>query len=126
MGKAKHAWVTLLPLSWVGTVTLTGGWQKVFSPSPGLGFLAHARTFSETLARGELPRGVASIEAAQRMIFNDRLDAGVAIFFMVSVVIVITASANEWYGVISGRKKAVSTEVPFTPRTAAPAYGGDD
>jgi carbon starvation protein len=53
------------------------------------------------------------------------LDAGVAIFFMASVIVIISASAKEWFAVISGRKPAVSTEVPFTPRVQ-PAYGGDD
>jgi carbon starvation protein len=124
MGKARYAWVTLLPLSWVGLVTLTAGWQKVFSSDPRLGFLAHARVFSEALARGELPAGAASIEAARRMIFNDRLDALVATFFMLCVVVIITASAREWLAVIQGRKPAISTEVPFQPR-AAPAFGGD-
>jgi hypothetical protein len=37
---------------------------------------------------------------------------------MISVIIIIAASAREWYKVISGRIPAVSTEHPFEPRTA--------
>jgi carbon starvation protein len=122
MGKARYMWVTLVPLLWVGVVTLTAGWQKVFAAAP-LGFLATARGIGDAVARGETPGG--SIEAAQRLMFNNRLDAAVAIFFMVSVVVIIAASAKEWFAVISGRKAAVSTEVPYTPRVQ-PAYGGDD
>jgi carbon starvation protein len=124
MGKARYAFVTIIPLLWVGTVTLTAGYQKVFAPAP-LGFLATAQGIAETVANGGLPGGAANVGDANRMIFNNRLDAGVALFFMASVIVIITASAKEWFAVISGRKPAVSSEVPFTPRVQ-PAYGGDD
>jgi len=102
MGKLRHAWTTLVPLSWLVAATLTAGYQKVFSPLPGLGFLAHARS----LANSTNPN-------AGRMIFNDRLDAALALFFMVIVVIVILASAREWYLVAARRKKPQVHEAPF-------------
>ena len=114
MGKARYAWITILPLSWLAVVTLTGGWLKIFSDNPRLGFLAHARSFEEVLASGAIPRGVASAEAASRMIFNDRLDAAVAGFFMAAVVVILVESVRTWVGITSGRVKASSTEVAFT------------
>ena len=51
------------------------------------------------------------------MIFNDYLDAAVAAFFMVSVVVILADSMRSWYGVISGRVPAVSSEVPAEPAT---------
>jgi carbon starvation protein len=116
MRKARYAWVTLLPLAWLVTVTMTAGVQKIWSPSPKLGFLAHARLLADALAAGTLPAGVKSIAAAQRMLFNDRLDAAVAGFFLLSVVVILADSAREWSAVLAGRKPARSTEVPFEPR----------
>jgi carbon starvation protein len=47
------------------------------------------------------------------MIFNDRLDAAVAAFFMIAVIVILADSAKEWVAVLRGRKAARSTEVPF-------------
>ena len=121
MGKAKYAPITMLPLAWLAIVTMTAGYQKIFSPDPKLGFLARANVFESALAAGNVPAGVASAEAAQRFIFNDRVDAAVAAFFMISVIIIIADSAKEWYKVVTGRMPAVSSEVPFEPRAAAVA-----
>jgi hypothetical protein len=50
------------------------------------------------------------------MIFNDRLDAAVAAFFLVAVWTIVIASVRKWWDVSSGNTPAVSTEVPFTSR----------
>jgi carbon starvation protein len=102
MGRARHAWVTLVPLAWLAAVTLTAGWQKVFATDPRLGFLAHARSLVGSLN-----------PAAPRMIMNDRLDAALALVFMGVVVVVIAASAREWWLVLSRRKAPVVHEAPF-------------
>src|SRR4029079_6956556 len=52
MGKARYAWVTLLPLAWLAIVTLSGGFIKIFSDAPRLGFLSHARLFEGMMAAG--------------------------------------------------------------------------
>jgi carbon starvation protein len=122
MGKAKYAFATLLPLAWLVVITLTAGWQKIFSPDPKLGFLAHARLLRDAIGSGTLPPGVGSVTDASRMIFNDRLDAAVAAFFMIAVVVILLDSAREWVAVIRGRKAAVSTEVPYQSRAA---FAGD-
>src|SRR5882672_10847862 len=75
MGKIRYSWVSLVPLTWLAAATLTAGWQKVFSPDPALGFLSHARSLANST----------SADAA-RLIFNDRLDAALSIFFMLIVV----------------------------------------
>ena len=52
-------------------------------------------------------------EAAQRMIFNDRLDAAVAAFFLISVVIILADSMRTWAAVLGSRKVPVSSEAPY-------------
>ena len=118
MGKQKYAWVTMLPLAWLGVVTMTAAYMKIFSPDPRLGFLAHAERFSQIIAQGQLPPGVKSAADASRIIFNDRVDAAVAAFFALSVIVILADSAREWMSVLGGKKPAVSTEVPFEGRVA--------
>jgi carbon starvation protein len=107
-GRARYAWVTLVPLAWVLTVTLTAGCQKVFAADPRLGFLAHATVTAAQVAAG-------SLDAARgaRLIFNDRLDAITALAFMTVTLLVVAASAREWLLVLVRRRPASATETPF-------------
>jgi len=121
MGKVRFAWVTLGPLAWLGAVTFTAGWQKVFSPDPKLGFLAHAGAIRAKLATGALPAGAKTIADAQRMLFNDRMDAVVALVFMAVVVMVLIASITQWRLILSRRRPMTTAETPFV----ATAFAGD-
>jgi carbon starvation protein len=102
MGRARFVWVTLVPLAWLVTVTMTAGWQKVFSTDPKLGFLAHAASLAGS-----------TVSNAARLIFNDRLNAFVALLFMGVVALVVAASVREWWLVLSRRKAARVHEAPF-------------
>ena len=102
MGRQRYTWVTLGPLAWLIIVTMTAGWQKVFSTDPKLGFLSHAAS----LAHSSDPN-------AARLIINDRLNAIVALFFMAVVAMLLFTSAREWWLVLSRRKPAVVHEAPF-------------
>lgn len=118
MGKARYSFITLLPLSWLVVVTLTAGSQKIFSSDPKLGFLAHARFLEKAVQSGSLPPGVKTMGDASTMIFNDRLDAAVAGFFMAAVLVILADSAREWLAVAGGRKAARSSEIPFGTQAA--------
>jgi carbon starvation protein len=113
MGKARFAWVTLVPLAWLTLVTMSAGWDKVFSPDPRLGFLSHAHVIEGQITLGALPAAIKTVSEAHRMIFNDYLDAAVAAFFMFSVVVILGDSIREWWAVLAGRKPVISSEVPF-------------
>jgi carbon starvation protein len=114
-GKARYAWVTLLPLTWVLAATLTAGWQKVFASDPRLGFLAHAATVVDQVAAG----GMDSARGG-RLILNDRLDAVVTLSFMIVTLLVVLASAREWVLILTRRKPAKAQESPFVET----AYAG--
>jgi carbon starvation protein len=102
MGRQRYIWVTLVPLAWLITVTMTAGYQKVFSTDPRLGFLAHAASLA----------GAADPSAA-RLIFNDRLNAIMALFFMAVVAMLVVTSAREWWLVLSRKKPGMVHEAPF-------------
>jgi carbon starvation protein len=103
MHGAKYLWVTLVPLSWLVTVTFTAGWQKIFSPLPDLGFLAQA----EKLATG------VQTSATATLIFNARLDAAVCGVFLVLVAVILIDSIRVWTGILTGTRQARLTETPF-------------
>ncbi len=115
MGKARYAWITVVPLVWLAIVTMTAGATKVWSTDPRLGFLAHASAVEAQMATGVLPAGAKSTADVVRMALNDRLDAGVALFFMAAVVVILVASMVEWMKVRQGRGTA-SSEVAAVVR----------
>jgi carbon starvation protein len=88
---------------------MTAGWQKVFSPDPRLGFLAHAAS----LAGSSDPH-------AGRLIFNDRLNTFMALVFMAVVAVLIVTSVREWWLVLSKRKTAIVHEAAYVETGYAP------
>jgi carbon starvation protein len=107
-GRGRFAWVTMAPLAWLLAVTLSAGYLKIFSPAPRLGFLAHAAQTSDQIQAGSIDPAIGA-----RLIFNDRLNAAVAGFFLIVVVLVVVSSLREWALVLQRRKPALTTETPF-------------
>ena len=86
-GRVKYAWVTGIPLLWLTIVTTTATWYKLVSDDPRIGFLAAADQLAEKLASGALPPAQASV--APQLIFNQRLDAALAVLLTALLWIVI-------------------------------------
>jgi carbon starvation protein len=105
--KASAVWVTLVPLAWLLTVTLTASWQKIFSPDRRLGFLADASAL-----RGEIAAGLIDPGRGGRLIFNDYLNAVVAGIFVVIVLAVVFSSLRVWLTILRGRREPVMAEAP--------------
>lgn len=86
MKRQRYAWVALVPTAWLLICTLTAGWQKAFSPDNKVGFLAIANKFQAMIDSGKIPAQYTESQLSQ-LVFNNRLDAGLTIFFMVVVVV---------------------------------------
>jgi carbon starvation protein len=86
-GKARYAWITAMPLTWLVVVTTTAVWQKLFSDDVRIGFQAAANDMAAKLAGGLLPPAKAAV--APQLIFNQRLDAWIAVFLLVVLWLVV-------------------------------------
>jgi carbon starvation protein len=111
MGRTRYVWVTLVPMAWLVTVTLTGSWQKLFHDDPRIGFLAQASGLEQRIAEGKIPE--AKLAETRRVIFNNRLDAGVTGFFAVLILLLLAEATTEWYLILSGRRPATVSETPY-------------
>jgi carbon starvation protein len=123
MGKAKYSFVTIIPTVWLVIITMTAGYQKIWSPLTNLGFLSHAQMVRDQIASNMLPKNT-TVEMARRMITNDRIDAFVAGFFLLAVIVIVFESTRSWVAVINKSRIPRNTEVPYT-RIAenSPSYG---
>jgi carbon starvation protein len=92
MKKDRFAWITVVPTIWLLACTLTAGWLKIFSADPRVGFLAHADKFSSAAAEGKILPPAKTMAEMGRIVFNDRIDAGLcAIFLGVVLAILVYA-----------------------------------
>ncbi len=97
-GRVRYAWTTLVPLAWLLTVTMTAGYQKIFSASPTIGFLSQADALSAALESGKV--AAEKMLETRTQIFNLRLDAAVTAFFMALVALIIAEAARAWYAAL--------------------------
>jgi carbon starvation protein len=114
MGRARYAWVTAVPLSFLIAVTFSAGYLKIFSPDPALGFLAAARSFSAKIAAGGTPEQLA---LWQKTVHMNQVDAAVAAMFLVFVAVIVVGCARDWYRLLTSRKPVELHECPYVPLT---------
>ncbi len=112
MKRQRYAWVALVPTAWLLICTLTAGWQKAFSPDAKIGFLAIANKFQAMIDSGNIPQYTES-QLAQ-LVFNNRLDAGLTIFFMVVVVVLAVFSIKTALAALK-IDKPTANETPYEP-----------
>ncbi len=109
-GKPRYALVTLLPLAWLALITTTAAWQKITSADVRIGLFAAARDLADKLAAGTLPLERAAI--APQLIFNQRLDAWLALLFTAILWFVILDMARICLRRLRGRPLPGNSEAP--------------
>lgn len=110
-GKLRFAWVTGVPLVWLIVVTSSAAWAKLFSADTRLGFLAHAEHLSDKLAAGTLSPEMAA--QAPQLIFNDRLNAGMTVFFLIVTWVLVIETLRVCYNEVTGGSRRPSSETPY-------------
>ncbi len=128
------ALITLVPLVWLLSVTFTAGIQKVWHPDHRIGFYAKTAQITKELLppaeervkqayvaaateivaspekKAALDAAIATAAGLRSQLFNNRLDAFVAIGFLGLVSVIILLSLREWMLLLIRRKPALLRE----------------
>ncbi|MDB6068698.1 MAG: carbon starvation CstA family protein [Pedosphaera sp.] len=127
------ALVTLVPLMVLLAVTMTAGYQKMFSADSRIGFLSAAKMLDEklpglqqALTAAETGGDVGVVALARKAVkdnrtlhFNNVVDAVVAGAFMCLVVVIVAISVWEWILLLARKRAATLRE---TEPVWLPAY----
>jgi len=101
MGKLRYIWVSVLPLAWLLSVTLTAGYQKIFAADPRLGFLSAANDLSAKIATGG---SATQIAAWHQQLVNNQVNSVVTGAFLVFVLLIVSANAGAWWQILVSKK----------------------
>ena len=86
MKRERYIWVPLLPMIWLVICTLTTGWMKLFHDDVRIGFLAHARKFSDAIDAGIVLAPAKSLAEMHQVLRNDYVNATLTVILMALVV----------------------------------------
>ncbi len=114
MKRENYVWVTLVPAFIVLTITLTAGWQKLFSDNPKIGFFAHAHKFNSAFANGEVLAPAKSLEQMQQVILNDRIDAALCMIFLGVVLSMLAFSLRAMWQALRNPQVTAQESVATT------------
>jgi carbon starvation protein len=125
------AFVTLVPLVWLLSVTLTAGWQKIFHEEtrkgyPRVGFLQIARELNEKAPALQQAVEAAKTSGNRKLLddaeqalrnnralhFNNILDAVVSGIFLTLVALIVVLSVREWILLLARRRIVALRESP--------------
>jgi len=122
MGRLRWIWVTLLPMVWLVIITMTASYQKIFSANPRIGFLSYANALATQIAAGKIPAD--KLADTQRLIFNQRLDAGVTAALALMILVLIVEALFQWFNLLTRRREHTLHEVPYVQTRWAEGFTG--
>jgi carbon starvation protein len=123
MGRFRWIWVTLAPMAWLVTITMTASWQKIFHPNPRIGFVSAANAMAAQIASGKVP--AEKIVETQRLIFNQRLDAVVTAILAAMILVLLAEAVIQWAALLSKRREPVLHETPYVASAWTAELEGD-
>ena len=115
MGRARYAWVALVPLGWILAVTMTAGVEKIFAADPRLGFLSAADDLRQKILLGGTAEQVATWK---HLMFNSNVNAVVTGSFLVLVLLIVLSSARVWWLLLVSRRSIPLREDPVVAASA--------
>jgi carbon starvation protein len=127
MGRARYAWVTVMPMAWLVITTFSAAWQRIFHPDPRIGFLALANITEAKIQAGQIAAD--KLAAAHTVVFNNRLDAAIGVVLIGVVALIVVESVRQWYLLLSGRRPSQLAEEPRLPSrwaTSGAMAGGSE
>ena len=114
-GRAKYAWVTIVPLAWDAVVTLTASWQKVFSADPKLGFFAQRSAYQAAIDAGETSKGsAATVDEMRQVVTNSTVCGVLSVLFAVLILVVLADAIRVWIKALRSTAPLPDTETPHT------------
>ncbi|TDQ53379.1 carbon starvation CstA family protein [Actinorugispora endophytica] len=117
-GRARYAWITLIPLVWDAVVTLTASYQKVFSTDPAIGFFAQRARYAEALAAGETSLGTAqTVEQMEKVVVNTTVDGVLSILFALLIIVVLADACRVWVKALRAGGSLPTSEEPYQRST---------
>lgn len=110
-GRARYAWVTAAPLTWLVIITTTAAYAKLFDAAPRIGLLAHAADLKAKAAAGALPPPM--VKQLPQLLFNDQVNAALTALFLLLTWVLVLDTARVCFRALRGLSTPPFTEVPY-------------
>ncbi|MEO7299202.1 MAG: carbon starvation CstA family protein [Verrucomicrobiota bacterium] len=124
VGRPVFALITLVPLVWLLSVTMTAGVQKIFHSDPRIGFLSAAKALDSKLPQlrqavldgkplldsGKMQKAEKAVKDNRTLRFNLLLDAVVTGIFLSMVILIVALSLREWILLLARKRLATLRE----------------